>query len=69
MRAAGVVELDPVAVGPRRMLDARKARAMNALLFQRPDHAHGQAVLLRAVWGGELVSQAVAAPVPCNDGR
>lgn len=42
------------------MLDALEAVAMNALPFQRPDHALDHAVLLRAVRGDELLLQPVA---------
>ena len=57
MRAAIVVEDDPVADGARRVLDAVEAVAMNALLFQCPDHALDHAVLLRAARGKELLCQ------------
>ena len=43
------------------MLDAVEALAMDALLFQCPDHAFDHAVLLRAVRGDELLLQPVAA--------
>ena len=61
MRALMVVEADPVADGARCVLDAVEALAVNALLFQRPDHAFDHAVLLRAVRRDELLLQAVAA--------
>ena len=60
MWASVVVEADPVADGSRRVLDAVEALAMDALLFQCPDHAFDHAVLLRAVWRDELLLQAVA---------
>lgn len=60
MRAACVVELDPVADGAGGMLDALEAVAVNALLFQGPDHPFDHAVLLRAMWGDELLPEAVA---------
>lgn len=43
------------------MLDAVDALTMDALLFQRPDHALEHAILLGAVRGDELLLQAVAA--------
>lgn len=49
MRAAMVVEADPVADGAGDMLDAVEALAMDALLFQGPDQAFDHAVLLRTV--------------------
>ena len=61
MRAAVVVEADPVPDGACCMLNAVEALAMHALLFQRPDHALDHPILLRAVWGDELLFQAVAA--------
>ena len=61
MRAACVVELDPIPDDAGSMLDALEAVAMNALLFQRPDHTLDHAVLLRAVWRDELLAKAVAA--------
>ena len=60
MRTAGVIELDPVADGAGRVLDALEAVAVNALLLQRPDHTLDHAVLLGAMRGDELLSQAVA---------
>lgn len=47
MRAACVVELDPVSDGAGGVLDALEAVAVNALLLQRPDDALDHAVLLR----------------------
>ena len=61
MRAAVVVEADPVADSARRVLDAVEALAMNALFFQRPDHALDHAVLLRAIRRDKLLLQAIAA--------
>nr|WP_232520667.1 AAA family ATPase [Rhodobacter sp. CZR27] len=61
MRAAMVVESDPVADGACRVLEAVEALAVNALLLQGPDHALDHAVLLRAMRGDELLLQAVAA--------
>ena len=60
MRTAGVVELDPVSDGAGGVLDAFKAMAVNALLLQRPDDALDHTVLLRAMWGDELLPEAVA---------
>lgn len=60
MRAPVVVEAEPVADGPRSMLDAVEALAMSALFFQRPDHTLNHAVLLRAVRCDELLFQAAA---------
>ena len=61
MRAAVVVETDPVADDAVGVLDAFEAVAVNALLLERPDHALHHAVLLRAVRGDELLPQAIAA--------
>lgn len=61
MRAAVVVEGDPVADGAGRVLDAVEALAMDALLFERPDHALDHAVLLRALRRDELLFQSIAA--------
>ena len=60
MRSLVVVEADPVADGTRGVLDAVEALAMDALLFQGPDHTLDHAVLLRAVGRDELLPQAVA---------
>ena len=60
MRAPVVVEADPVADGPRRVLDAVESLAVNALFLQRPDHTLNHTVLLRAVRCDELLLQAVA---------
>ena len=60
MRAAVVVEADPVTDGACRVLDAVEAVAMNALFFQCPDHTLDHAVLLRAMWRDELLLQAIA---------
>jgi len=60
VRALLVAEDDPVADGTCRVLNAVKALAMNALLFQGPDHTLAYAVLLRAVRCDELLPQAVA---------
>ena len=46
MRAAVVVDADPVTDGACCVLDAVEALVMDALLFQRPDHALDHAVLL-----------------------
>ena len=59
MRAPGVVEFDPVTDDPTGMLPG--LAAVEALFFQRPDHALHQAVLLRAVWRDKLLLQAVSA--------
>ena len=61
MRAAGVVELDPVPDGAGGVLDAFEAVSMHALLFQRPYDAFDHTVLLRAMRGDELLLQAIAA--------
>lgn len=61
MRAAVVVETDPVADDAVGVLDALEAVAVNALLLERPDDALHHAVLLRAVRGDELLLQAIAA--------
>jgi hypothetical protein len=60
MWAAIVVEADPVADSPGCMLDAVEALSMDALLLQCPDHTLDHAVLLRAMWGDELLLQALA---------
>lgn len=61
MWASVVVEADPVADGPCRVLDAVKALAVNALLLPlRPDDTLDHAVLLRAVRRDEFLFQAVA---------
>ena len=56
MRAAVVVEADPVANGTTGVPQAFKAMAMNALLLQCPDDALHQAVLLRRVGRNELLA-------------
>ena len=61
MRPAGVVELDPVSDGPRGVLEALEAVAMNALLLQRPDDTFDNAVLLGTVRSDEFLLQTVAA--------
>lgn len=61
MRAAVIVEGDPVADGAGRVVQAVEALAVDALLLQRPDHALDHAVLLGAVRGDELQLQAIAA--------
>ncbi len=55
-----VVEADPVADGMCRVLDAVEALAMDALLFQGPDHTLDYAVLLRAVRRDKLLPKTVA---------
>ena len=60
MRAAMIVEADPVTDGAGRMLDAVEALAVDALLLQSADYALDHAVLLRAVRRDELLLQAVA---------
>lgn len=54
MRATVVVEADPVGDGASRVLNAVEALAMDALLYECPEHALDQAVLLRSVWRDEL---------------
>ena len=61
MRAAGVVELDPVTDGAGSVLDAFEAVPMHTLLFQRPDDTLDHAVLLRAMRSNELLPHAIAA--------
>ncbi len=61
MRASGVVEADPVTDGACRVLDAVEPLAMDALFFDRADDALDHAVLLGAMWGDELLLQAIAA--------
>lgn len=61
MRAAVVVEADPITDDAGRMLDALEAMAMNALLPECADDALDHAVLLGAAWGDELLLQPVAA--------
>ena len=55
-----VVEAYPVTDGARGALYAFEALAMDALLFQGPDHTLDHAVLLTAVGRDELLPQAVA---------
>ena len=55
MWASVVVEVDPVADGARRVLEAVEALAMDALFFQCPDDALVHAVLLRAVGRDEIL--------------
>ena len=57
MWSSVVVEADPVGDGAGRVLNAVEALAMDALLFERPDHALDHAVLLRAVRRDELLTQ------------
>ena len=47
MRAAVVVEADPVTDDAGRVLDVLEAMAMNALLLERADNPLDHAVLLR----------------------
>lgn len=61
MRAAIVVETDPVGNDARGVLNALEAMAMNALLLERSDDPLDHAVLLWAVRGDELLLQAIAA--------
>lgn len=61
MRAAGVVEADPVADGTISVLDAVEPVAVNTLFFDRADHALDHAVLLRAMGRDELLLEAIAA--------
>src|SRR5574343_192712 len=60
MRAPAVIELDPVANDAAGVLQGFKAMAMNALLFQCPDQAFNQAILLWCMGRDELLPQAVA---------
>ena len=55
-----VVEADPVADGACGVLYTVEALAMDALLFQGPDHTLDHAVLLRAGGRDELLPQTVA---------
>lgn len=55
MRAAIVVETDPVGNDARGVLNALEAMAMNALLLERSDDPLNHAVLLWAVRGDELL--------------
>ena len=55
-----VVEADPVADSACGVLYAVEALAMDALLFQGPDHTLDHAVLLRAVGRYKLLPQTVA---------
>lgn len=59
MRAFVVVEPDPVADSTGRMSQAFEALAMDALLFQGPDHALHHAVLLGTMGRDELLAQSV----------
>lgn len=61
MRAAFVVEIDPVADDARRVLDALETMPMSALLFQRPDHPLDHASLLGAVRGDVVLPYAIVA--------
>lgn len=61
MRAAVVVEADPVTDDAGRVLGALEAMAMNALLLERADDPLDHAFLLRAVRGNELLLQTIAA--------
>nr|WP_245965225.1 hypothetical protein [Sinirhodobacter hankyongi] len=61
MRAAVIVEADPVGDDAGRVLDAFEAVPVNALLLERSDDALDHAVLLRAMRGDELLFQAIAA--------
>lgn len=61
MRSAVVVELDPVGNDAHGVALVLEAVLMHALLLHRPDQALHHPVLLRAVWGDELLSQPVAA--------
>ena len=60
MRAAVVVELYPVTNCAAGMCKALKPLSMHTLLFQRPDQSFHHAVLLWAVWGYELLLEAIA---------
>lgn len=55
-----VVKADTVTDDAAGVLQRFKAVTMNALLFQRPDDALDQAVLLRRVGRDELLAQSVA---------
>lgn len=66
MRSSVVVEADPVTNHAGSVLDAVEAMAVNALLFQRADHALYHAVLLRAVRGYELLLQPIT-PDQCRE--
>lgn len=65
MRAAVVVEADPVGDNAVCVLDALEAMSMNALLCERSDNLLDRPVLLGAVRRDELLLQAIAA----DDGR
>ena len=55
MRSPTVIELDPVANHATGMLQRFKAMAMDALLFQCPNQAFDQAILLRRMRRDELL--------------
>lgn len=61
MRALLVVERNPVSDHAQGIHLALKAVPVDALLLERPDHPFHHPVLLWAVWGDELLLQAVAA--------
>ena len=61
MRSSAVVEIDPVANDAAGMLQRFESMAMDALLFQSPDQALNQAILLRRMRRDELLSQTVTA--------
>ena len=60
MGAAAVIEINPVANDAAGVLLGFEAVAMDALLFQCPDQAFNQPVLLGRMWRNELLSQSVA---------
>lgn len=55
MRSPAVIELDPVANDAPGVLQRFKAMAVNALLFQCPDEALNQAILLWCMGRDELL--------------
>lgn len=60
MKAFRVVEADPVGDHPQSAGLALEAMPVHARLFERADRALDHAILLRAVWGDELLLQAGA---------
>ncbi len=56
-----VVPLNPIADDATGMLQCFEARAMDALLFERPNDALDHSVLFRGVRRDELLLQSVAA--------
>ena len=62
-----VIKTDPIPDDTTGVLKAFESMTMNALVLEGSDDSLDHAVLLRGVWGDELLLQPVSSPVKWTD--